>query len=292
MCRLVGFDCFSEESKGTSRVDHIASRGICRERVEAMTSGYGAPFLFIMNIQVRGTPPLSMVAYWAVDRQGLQDAMHDAARADGDEDSGRGDTDAIPVDERAADTAGDDKGPPGEVSGRLARPATEEEEVEAEAEAPRQGKTFLGIVARYADFPVSSFGGDDCGMMDEAPPRPYSDERNARFKLIPRVIGGPWMVRKAVGSTPVLLGTKVTHRYYRGARYVETDIDTGSSAAAASLCGRCRGLSRKIDVELGIVLQANSIQELPEALLGAVRLNGFGVEDPAVQTKLFPDRPM
>lgn len=32
-------------------------------------------------------------------------------------------------------------------------------------------------------------------------------------------------------------------------------MDTGSSAAAASLCGRCRGLSRKIDVELGIVLQ-------------------------------------
>lgn len=32
-------------------------------------------------------------------------------------------------------------------------------------------------------------------------------------------------------------------------------MDTGSSAAAASLCGRCRGLSRKIDVELGVVLQ-------------------------------------
>jgi len=49
-------------------------------------------------------------------------------------------------------------------------------------------------------------------MMDEAAPPPHSDERNARFKLIPRVIGGPWMVRKAVGSTPVLLGTKITHR--------------------------------------------------------------------------------
>ncbi|CAM9899347.1 unnamed protein product [Laminaria digitata] len=126
-------------------------------------------------------------------------------------------------------------------------------------------------------------------MMDEAPPPPYSDERNSRFKLIPRVIGGPWVVRKAIGSTPVLLGTKITHsRYYRGEGYIETDMDTGSSAAAASLCGRCRGLSRKIDVELGIVLQANSAEELPEALLGAVRLNGFGVEDLALQRKLHP----
>lgn len=64
----------------------------------------------------------------------------------------------------------------------------------------------------YANLPLSSFGGDSCSMMDEAPPPPYSDERNTRFKLIPRVIGGPWVVRKAVGTTPVLLGTKINHR--------------------------------------------------------------------------------
>ena len=53
------------------------------------------------------------------------------------------------------------------------------------------------------------------------------------------------------------------NRYYRGEGYVETDMDTGSSAAAASLCGRCRGQSRKINVELGIVLQAsdNAVQQ-------------------------------
>eukprot|EP00903_Cladosiphon_okamuranus_P009850 g9360.t1 len=276
MCRLVGFDCFSEGSEGTTRIDHIASRGACRERVEAMTSGDDAPFLFIMNIQVRGTPPLSMVAYWAVNRQGLQaatvansgtDTANSGSAANGDGCGGGGGVDG-------ADG-------PLDVSGK-------EEEGEEERRASQQERVFLSIVASYANIPVSSFGGDGCTMMDDAPPPPYSDERNARFKLIPRVIGGPWMVRKAVGSTPVLLGTKITHRYYRGERYVETDMDTGSSAAAASLCGRCRGLSRKIDVELGIVLQANSAQELPEALLGAVRLKGFGVEDPTLQTKLFP----
>lgn len=44
-------------------------------------------------------------------------------------------------------------------------------------------------------------------------------------------------------------------RYYRGEHYVETDLDTGSSTAAATLCGRCRWYSRNLDVELGIVLQ-------------------------------------
>lgn len=37
-----------------------------------------------------------------------------------------------------------------------------------------------------------------------------------------------------------------------------------------------------------VLVQANTAEELPEALLGAVRLNGFGVEDPVLQRKLYP----
>lgn len=68
---------------------------------------------------------------------------------------------------------------------------------------------------------MSTFGGSkweeetqssSCPLMDETPPPPHSDERNQRFKLIPRVIGGSWVIRKSVGSTPVLLGTKIHHR--------------------------------------------------------------------------------
>jgi Protein ENHANCED DISEASE RESISTANCE 2, C-terminal len=48
---------------------------------------------------------------------------------------------------------------------------------------------------------------------------------NSRFKLIPKVVDGPFIVRKAVGSTPCLLGTKVLTRYYRGDNYMETNIE-------------------------------------------------------------------
>lgn len=88
-----------------------------------------------------------MVAYWAIDRQGLQDAMDDAAGADGEADSGGDNTNATPGNGHMSDTSGDDKGPGGGATGRLAnlaiRGGGEEEE------APVQGKTFLGIVARY-----------------------------------------------------------------------------------------------------------------------------------------------
>ena len=45
-----------------------------------------------------------------------------------------------------------------------------------------------------------------------------------RFKLIPTVVEGPYIVRKAVGNKPALLGRKLNQRYFRGSGYVETDV--------------------------------------------------------------------
>lgn len=38
---------------------------------------------------------------------------------------------------------------------------------------------------------------------------PGDDLRNLRFKLLPAIIEGPWIVRKAVGSKPTLIAQKV-----------------------------------------------------------------------------------
>lgn len=50
-----------------------------------------------------------------------------------------------------------------------------------------------------------------------------------RFKLIPSIVAGPFMVRKAVGHKPALLGRKLNQRYFRGRGYVETDVGEGST---------------------------------------------------------------
>ena len=39
--------------------------------------------------------------------------------------------------------------------------------------------------------------------------------RNSVFKVIPRIAEGSWMVRQAVGTTPALLGNKLTTKYFR-----------------------------------------------------------------------------
>ena len=64
---------------------------------------------------------------------------------------------------------------------------------------------------------------------------PPTDFRNERFKLIPSITIGPWIVKGAVGATPALLGRKVVQRYFRGEDYLEIDIHVGSSVIASQV---------------------------------------------------------
>ena len=62
-----------------------------------------------------------------------------------------------------------------------------------------------------------------------------STARNQRFKLIPRVVQGPYPVKRVVENRPVLLGNKVTLKYYRGPNYFEIDAKVDESMVAASI---------------------------------------------------------
>ncbi len=111
---------------------------------------------------------------------------------------------------------------------------------------------------------------DDCRVSEGL--FPASDFRNERFKLIPNIVEGPFIVRKAVGNTPALLGKKLTQRYFRGAHYIETDVDVSSSVVALNVVGLCRGYAKQIIVDIGICLEGRAESELPEQMIGVVRL--------------------
>lgn len=107
---------------------------------------------------------------------------------------------------------------------------------------------------------------------------PQSDFRNQRFKLIPSVTEGPWVVKAAVRSQPALLGRKVVQRYFRGDGYLEIDIHVGSSGIAMNVVGVCRGYTKMAAADLGIVIQGESPSELPEKMLGCVCFNHIDME--------------
>jgi len=97
--------------------------------------------------------------------------------------------------------------------------------------------------------------------------------RNSRFKLIPSVPRGSWIVRQSVGSTPCLLGKAVDITYIRGANYLEIDVDIGSSTVANGVLGLVCGVITTLVVDMAFLVQGNTYEELPERLIGAVRMS-------------------
>ncbi|KAG4134681.1 hypothetical protein ERO13_D08G172300v2 [Gossypium hirsutum] len=112
--------------------------------------------------------------------------------------------------------------------------------------------------------------------------------RNSRLKLIPSVPKGSWIVRQSVGSTPCLLGKAVDCNYIRGPKYLEVDIDIGSSTVANGVLGLVTGVIRTLVVDMAFLVQANTTDELPERLIGAVRASHIELSS-AIVPKLDVD---
>ncbi|XP_059641226.1 protein ENHANCED DISEASE RESISTANCE 2 [Cornus florida] len=112
--------------------------------------------------------------------------------------------------------------------------------------------------------------------------------RNSRLKLIPSVPKGSWIVRQSVGSTPCLLGKAVDCNYIRGPTYLEIDVDIGSSTVANGVLGLVVGVITTLVVDMAFLVQGNSMDELPERLMGAVRVSHIELSS-AIVPKLEPD---
>jgi hypothetical protein len=91
--------------------------------------------------------------------------------------------------------------------------------------------------------------------------------QNMRFKLVPQMGEAPWVVQMAVSSTPCLLGTKIVQRYFRGSGYLEIDLHIGSSGIANNVVGLCRKYVSTFVCHLGVVIQGEHADELPERVL-------------------------
>lgn len=118
-----------------------------------------------------------------------------------------------------------------------------------------------------------------------------SDEfRSKRLKIIPRVVQGTWPIREGVGTTPAILGTKIYQKYFQGGRrYLEIDYDVGSSTVASGICNLLRGFSRDLIIDLAFVIEAQTSMELPERVLGCVRLDCIDLRHAVPFTKPTKD---
>ncbi|XP_057510658.1 protein ENHANCED DISEASE RESISTANCE 2-like [Actinidia eriantha] len=97
--------------------------------------------------------------------------------------------------------------------------------------------------------------------------------RNQRFKIVNRIVKGPWIVKAAVGNySACLLGKALTCHYHRGPNYLEIDVDIGSSAIANAILHLALGYVTAVTIDMGFLVEAQAEDELPERLFGAVRV--------------------
>lgn len=109
---------------------------------------------------------------------------------------------------------------------------------------------------------------------------PTGSLRNLGLRLLVNVVEGPSVLKCAMPSSgESLLGETTTLRYWRGENYMEVDVDLSYALPALQLALLCREHSKNMSVEMGLVLQGETEAELPESVLGALRLEELDLQD-------------
>ena len=90
----------------------------------------------------------------------------------------------------------------------------------------------------------------------------------SRLKVLPTVVDGPWLVRASVGQVPTIIGKKLATTYVQGPDFLECSIDVFSSSAAKAVLGVCLNGARKMTMDVGFVVEAQTEEELPEEFIG------------------------
>lgn len=96
--------------------------------------------------------------------------------------------------------------------------------------------------------------------------------RDRKIKMIPGIAEGNWIVKRSVGNKPAILGTKLLQQHFTGEAYAEADVDVGSSSMAVGVLKVVKGYAKSLVIDLGFVLEGDQPDELPERVLGAVRM--------------------
>jgi hypothetical protein len=108
--------------------------------------------------------------------------------------------------------------------------------------------------------------------------------RNDRLKLIAFVPEGPWIVRNMVTGRPAIIGHKLPVKYnfiprdtttkHHSSEFLQVDLDINSSKPTAKkIVSVCRRYMSSLGVDIGFVIEGKTKADLPEEILGAIRLH-------------------
>lgn len=110
--------------------------------------------------------------------------------------------------------------------------------------------------------------------------------RDARLKLLPVVVDGPWIVKKAVGpgTAPALLSQSIPLQYYfthptekrRGV--YEVDVIITASKIARGILSVVKSHTKRLTIGMAFIIEAATEDELPETVLASCQLHSLHLE--------------
>lgn len=111
--------------------------------------------------------------------------------------------------------------------------------------------------------------------------------RDARLKLLPLVVEGPWIVKAAVGngSAPALLGKAIPLQYFfqqpegkkRGV--YEVDVIITASTIAKGILNVVKGHTNSLTIAFALIIEASTKKELPETVLCSFQVHFLNLDD-------------
>lgn len=96
--------------------------------------------------------------------------------------------------------------------------------------------------------------------------------RDARLKMVPRIIEGPWLFKNAVPSGAVIVQKNIPTTYFEGPNYLEASLQPEVNRFAAYLIDQAKGIAKKLVVGLNFLLESQLQEELPERILAGCQL--------------------
>lgn len=121
--------------------------------------------------------------------------------------------------------------------------------------------------------------------------------RDRKLKLLPVVVDGPWIVKKAVGpgTSPAVIGRDLPLQYYfseptatRKGIY-EVDVLVTASRIARGILNVVKGHTKSLSIAFAFIIEASEEAQLPETVLCAFQVHSLHLEDCPSLPDCYPD---
>jgi len=146
---------------------------------------------------------------------------------------------------------------------------------------------FGNFVSYFSVPPLSDFPNKEVANVWSSFVAGDQQYRDARLKLLPVVIDGPWIVKAAVGNgkSPALLGKVIPLQYFfrqpKGTKkgIYEVDVIITASSIAKGILNVVKGHAQSLSIAFALIIEASQAEELPETVLCSFQIHALDLDD-------------